>query len=290
MSTILITGATSGIGLEAAASLGARGHRLCLVGRDTGKLRAAQDRVSAAGAASVETFVCDFASLTEVRSVADRVLDTLDRLDVLINNAGGLYRTRTMTRDHYESTFAINHLAGYLLTERLKPLLVRSAPARIVFTASSGHYRGTMDFDDLHFEHDYNSFTAYYRSKLANVLYTRSLATELADTGVTVNAVHPGAVATRIWDSTPRLARPIVYVVKKLTMLSPAEGGAYLTHLATDPALSGVTGQYFDRDELVEPSRRARDAELAQRLREESDRLVGLPDRPPTPTQEPEGR
>ncbi len=151
-----------------------------------------------------------------------------------------------------------------------------SAPARVVITASTGHYRGTMDFDDLGFHHGYQIMRAYSRSKLANVLYTRSLARELADAGVTVNALHPGAVATDIWDGAPWFARPVLHVAKRLFMITPDEGGRTITHLAIDSSVEGQTGGYYENNELKRPADLALDDELGDRLRAECAALVGL--------------
>ena len=166
---------------------------------------------------------------------------------MLVNNAGTVHARRTVTDDGIEATFQVNHLGGFLLTELLKTRLVCSAPARVVITSSVGHLRGTLDLDDVGFERGgYSVMNAYARSKLANVLYARSLAAELASSGVTVNAVHPGSVATDIWSGAPWFARPIL-ALAKLRMLSPADGGRALTHLAVSPEVEGVTGEYFDR-------------------------------------------
>jgi len=273
--TIVITGATAGIGLEAALQLAAEGHRLVLVGRNPQKLADAAQRVGAAGAAGVDTFVADFSSLNSVRALATELRARLDRIDVLVNNAGGVQDKRTLTVDGYEATFAVNHLAGFLLTELVKDRVVAAAPSRIVFTSSQGHYSGTMDFDDLGFEHGYTIMKAYGRSKLANVLYTRTLAAELADAGVTVNALHPGAVATDIWSGAPWFARPVLAVAKRF-MRSPADGGQTIAFLAADPSVEGRTGGYYDNNELKTPSELAQDDAVAARLREESARLVGL--------------
>ena len=246
MGTIVVTGASAGIGLESALQLGADGHHLVLVGRNEVRLADAAEAVRAAGASRVETFVADFASLESVRSLAGDLLERLERIDVLLSNAGTVFARRTLTDDGIEATFEVNHLAGFLLTELLKKRLRCSAPSRVVITSSVGHYSGTLDLDDVGFEHGYSIMRAYSRSKLANALYARSLAAELSGTGVTVNAVHPGSVATDIWSGAPWFARPFLAVAKR-RMLTPADGGRALTHLAVSPDVEGVTGEYFDR-------------------------------------------
>jgi retinol dehydrogenase-14 len=275
LGTIVVTGASAGIGLESALQLGADGHHLVLVGRNEVRLADAAEAVRAAGASRVETFTADFASLDSVRTLARDLLERLERIDVLVDNAGTVFARRTVTDDGLEATFVVNHLAGFLLTELLKQRLVCSAPARVVITSSVGHYSGTLDLDDVGFEHGYSIMRAYSRSKLANALYARSLAAELSGTGVTVNAVHPGSVATDIWSGAPWFARPFLALAKR-RMLTPADGGRALTHLAVSPEVEGVTGEYFDRFRQVAPSRLAQDDDLALRLREESARLVGL--------------
>lgn len=277
MKTIVVTGASDGIGLEAASQLAQQGHHLVLVGRNPTKLAAAVKRLAAESPdAPVESFACDFAVLDSVRALAEKLLAAYPRIDVLVSNAGTVYDKRTLTADGYEATFAVNHLAGFLLVELLRDRIVESAPARIVITASDGHYPGTLDFDDLGLERGYSIMRAYSRSKLANVLHARELARQLADTGVTVTTLHPGAVRTRIWSGAPWFARPVL-AVAKLFMVSPHDGGARLVQLATGDDVEGVTGQYFESGRTKPPSELARDDALARRLYDESRRLVGLP-------------
>ena len=274
---VLVTGATSGIGLEAARSLARQGARVVLVGRDAGKTARCLEEIRAdVPGADLSSLLCDFSRQSEVRRLADEVLHRYDRLDVLVNNAGTVFKDRTMTPDGIEATFAVNHLGYFLLTQLPLDRVVQSAPARIVNVASIGHRRGTMDFDDLFFERGYALFKAYGRSKLANVLYTRLLARRVAGTGVTVNCLHPGAVATAIWSRAPLWARPLIAIIGKFAFISAEEGGRRIVQLVTSAELSDTTGQYFENGNLVEPAPLARDEAVARRLWQESERLTGL--------------
>jgi NAD(P)-dependent dehydrogenase (short-subunit alcohol dehydrogenase family) len=275
--TILITGSSSGIGLEGAVVLAREGARVVLVGRDAARTDAAVAQVKQrSGSALVESLLCDFSSQASIRRLAGEVLARYPRLDVLVNNAGGVHKARTVTEDGIEATFAVNHLGYFLLTNLLLDRLIASAPARIVNVASVGHYNGTLDFDDLGFARGgYSIRKAYSRSKLANVLFTRLLARKLKGQGVTVNAVHPGAVATNIWSGAPRLAHPIL-AVAKLFMLSPADGAQTLTYLAASAEVEGQTGLYFEKNRPRQPAPLAQDDALAERLWAESARLTHL--------------
>lgn len=270
--TIVITGASDGIGLEAASHLAARGHHLVIVGRNPEKTAAALQRVQHDDPAATSHLV-DMGDLAQVRELAAALRADLPSIDVLCNNAGTVFAKRQLTVDGFEATFAVNHLGPFLLTELLRDRL--SADARIVNTASVGHYRGTMDFDDLGFERGYQIMRAYSRSKLANVLYTRELARQQQGTGVTANALHPGAVATSIWSGAPTFAKPILAIAKRF-MVTPAGGGAHIAYLADSPEVAGLSGGYYEDDRIKEPSALARDDALAQRLYAESRRMVGL--------------
>ena len=274
---VLVTGATSGIGLEAARSLARQGAKVVLVGREPAKTaRCLADVRASAPGAEASSLLCDFSRQKEVRRFADEVLRSFDRLDVLVNNAGTVFKTRTLTEDAIEATFAVNHLGYFLLTQLLLERIIQSAPARIVNVASIAHRRATMDFDDLFFERGYLLMKAYGRSKLGNVLYTRLLAQKLAGTGVTVNCLHPGTVDTAIWSGAPAWTKPLIAILRRFAFISAEEGGRRIVQLVASPELSGTTGQYFENGRIVDPAPLARDDGLARRLWQESERLTGL--------------
>lgn len=276
--TILVTGATSGIGLEASVQLAEQGHRVVMVGRDEAKTRICVERVKQrSGSSAIDFLLCDFSSQAAIRRLADAYQAKYDRLDVLVNNAGTVFKDYGTTADGIERTFAVNHLGYFLLTNLLLDLVVKSAPSRIVVVASTGHYQGTMDLDDLGFEKSrYFIMKAYSRSKLGNVMMTRSLAKRLEATGVTVNALHPGAVATSIWTGAPGWTQPILSVLKPLLMISPEKGGTTITYLATSPEVEGKTGLYFEKNRPKACARLATDEALAEKLWMKSAELVKL--------------
>src|SRR6266852_4405364 len=219
--TVLITGATSGIGFEASVEFARMGAQLVIVGRNEAKTAPTAEEVRRrSGSNRVDFLVCDFASQRQVRRLAEAFHARHGSLHILVNNAGSVFAKRTLTEDGMEATFAVNHLSYFQLSHLLLDLLVKSVPARIVNVASVAHYRGTMDFDDLMFERGYQLMRAYSRSKLANVLFTRELARRLKGSGVTVNALHPGAVAK--WkgqlDSTSKKIAPKSHRHSPVTM------------------------------------------------------------------------
>ncbi len=278
MKTILITGATNGIGLEAAVTLARDGHKVVLVGRDEAKTRRSVDEVKQrSGSVNVESLLCDFSSQASVRALAEAYRKKYDRLDVLVNNAGTVNPERVLTKDGLENTFAVNHLGYFLLTNLLLDLVIKSAPARIVVVSSAGHYRGTMDLDDLGFEKGgYGIMAAYSRSKLANVMMTRSLAKRLEGKGVTVNALHPGGVATGIWERAPSWTKPLIAVLKKIAFITPEEGSKTITYLSTSPEVEGKTGLYFEKNKPRDCAPLAKDEVLAEKVWVKSAELVKL--------------
>jgi retinol dehydrogenase 14 len=272
---VLVTGATNGIGLEAAKVLAAEGHEVAIVGRDPA--RTAEAARAIGGDAPVRSFLCDFSSQADIRRAAGEIRAHWDKIDVLVNNAGTVNDRRTETVDGIETTFAVNHLGYFLFTHLLLDRILAAAPgARIVVVASAGHYRATLDLSDLGFaKGGYSIMGAYSRSKLGNVMFARGLAGRLAGRGVTVNALHPGGVATNIWAGAPFWAKPIL-AVAKLFMDTPETGGRTIVHLATGADVAAITGKYFDRMVEKKPSDLARDDALGERLWTESARLVGV--------------
>jgi retinol dehydrogenase 12 len=284
MLTVLVTGATNGIGLETARVLAGMGHSVIIHGRDARKGREAMEVVRAAaraggGAGDVSFRQADFASLAQVRKLAEEVIATVPRLDVLINNAGCANVTRRTTADGYETTFAVNHLAPFLLTNLLLDKIKASAPARIVNVASRAHRDKQIDFDDLMSERDYKVMRTYGRSKLANIMFTRSLAKRLQGSGVTANSLHPGLVATGIGQTSliGRLGwRLIVYIRGGISI---EEGSKTSLYLATSPEVEGKSGDYYVKchPAQLQTSPEAVSDEACERLWKVSEKLVGLP-------------
>jgi NAD(P)-dependent dehydrogenase (short-subunit alcohol dehydrogenase family) len=277
--TVVVTGGNSGIGLETAAALSAAGARTLITARDASKGSAAVERIrTRSGNPDVDLVVFDLASLASVREGAAQILKQCPRIDVLINNAGLMQSVRTVTADGFETTFAVNHLGPFLLTELLLERLKESAPARIVNVASDAHAsaRHGLDFDDLQSTQGYRGMQVYGRTKLSNIYFTTELAERLAGTGVTVNCLHPGTVATgfaRDGDSNGVIAFGIRLVAP--LMLTAEKGARTSIYLASSPEVEGVTGKYFVKCKPRRPSQAAQDRDAARRLWEVSEELVG---------------
>jgi NAD(P)-dependent dehydrogenase (short-subunit alcohol dehydrogenase family) len=270
---ILITGATNGIGLAASEALAARGANVAIVGRSKSRTRVAAARIRAASktGTTVATFVSDLSSQASVRRLAAEVLACYPRLDVLVNNAGAVYRERQLTTDGIEMTWAVNHLAPFLLTTLLLDRLKDSAPARIITTASEAHQGAQIPFSDLNAERSYRSFGRYGETKLANILFTSELARRLEGTEVTANCFHPGLVATGFNRNNGPLMDLAMTILGPVSR-SPKKGADTLVWLATSPDIAHVSGAYFFDRQQKPPSPKAQDTEMARRLWEISER------------------
>jgi len=234
--TVMVTGATDGIGKETARQLAGRGARLLLHGRDPGRAAAARrDICATTGNDDVQVVLADFTSLAQVRALAAQVRALTDRLHVLVDNAGVYQERRHLTEDGLETTFQVNHLAPFLLTNLLLEPLLAAAPARVVVVSSAVHQRAPVDLNDLQGARRYDGYSAYGLSKLGDLLFTYELAERLSGTGVTVNALHPGAVSTKLLHAGFRASGGATL----------AEGARTAVYLAASPDVEGVTGGYF---------------------------------------------
>ena len=271
----LVTGANSGIGFAVATGLAKMGWRVALVCRDKGRGEAAvHDIKNATGNTNLELMLADLSSLQSVRKLAADFTSSHDRLHLLMNNAGVLFGKRTPTPDGLETTFEVNYLSHFLLTNLLLDLLKKSAPSRVVNVSSDSHFPGRMNFDNLQQEKRYSASKAYSQSKLAQILFTHELSRRLEGTGVTVNSVTPGTVRSHWADEggafgiLNRMGRPF--------MASPAKGARTPLYVATSPEVEGVTGRYFSKMRERQSSRESYDDAEAKRLWDESMKLSGL--------------
>ncbi|MEI9806188.1 MAG: SDR family oxidoreductase [Pseudolabrys sp.] len=286
--TVVITGATSGIGEVAAVELAKMGARIVLIARDKARGDAALRRLrDAAPGISHAIYYADLLSLAGMKGVAAELAKHESRIDVLINNAGALFGTRRLTEDGLEGTFALNHMAYFVVTNGLRELLIASGVARIINTASGAHRGATLDFDDLQSGNDFSAMKAYRTSKLCNILFTRELSRQLRDTGVTVNCVRPGFIATRFGDQSGGLISWLFWFAKFFAK-SQAKGAKTLVYLASSPSAAQMTGQYFYNCAPATPSREAQDDRMAAQLWEHSKALAspkndGSPVNPASP-------
>ena len=273
MPTVVLTGATRGIGEAAALELARRGAELAIVGRDPARVRATADRARATGGgAPVHEHVADLARMDEVRRLAAELLERYPRIDVLANNAGAMFTSRHVTADGFEQTFALNHLAPFLLTNLLLERLTASN-ARVVTTASDAHKAAVLDLDDLQSERGFRQMRVYGMTKLCNVLFTREL--QRRNPAIAANCLHPGVIRTGFGKNDGLLTRVGLTLVGPF-LRSPEAGARPLVWLALDPAAGELRGQYVEKDRPVPPSAQAQDDRLAAELWERSAQLTGI--------------
>ena len=272
--TVVATGATSGVGEAAVLALARLGARIVFVARDERRAAATTARLEAAAPGlGHRAHLADLLTMAETWRVGGAIAASEPRIDALVNNAGALFSDRRVAAEGIERTFALNHMAYLVLTEALREKLIASAPARVVSTSSAAHYGARLEFDDLQLAKGYSGYKAYSRSKLANVLFTRELARRLAGTGVTANCFHPGFVASRFGDAAGGFIG-LVFPLFKLAAIAPERGADTLVYLASSPDVADVTGEYFDKRRIAQPSPAARDDSAARRLWEASERLA----------------
>jgi len=270
----LVTGTTSGIGLEIARGLARRGAHVLLHGRTLARAEAVATSIRERQKdAHLEAVAADLSSLAEVRGMAEEVARRHAQLAVLVNNAGVLMTRLELSKDGYEMTFAVNHLAPFLLTNLLLANLRRSGAGRVITLASVAHKGGLIDFDNLKGEKGFNSMAVYSTSKLANILFTNELANRVEGTGVTANCLHPGVINTGLW----RQSKPIAIAFGAFQMFFPsaATGADTALYLAADPAVAGINGGYFSKRKMRRPAPQAFDADVQRRLWDISVEITG---------------
>ena len=274
--TVVITGGTSGIGEVAAVALAKMGARIVLVARDKSRGDATLARLrDITPDIAHSVYFADLLRLAEMKRVAAEIADHEPRIDVLINNAGALFAKRRLTEDGLERTFALNHMAYFVMTAGLRERLLASGLARIINTASAAHQGASLDFDDLQSAKSFGGRKAYGRSKLCNILFTREFARRRQGTGVTANCLHPGFVATRFGDQRGGLISRLIWLAK-FSAISPAQGAETVIYLASSPDVAKATGQYFYKSMPVRPSSWAEDDRSALLLWQRSAALAGM--------------
>jgi retinol dehydrogenase 12 len=272
----VVTGGTDGIGKEAAYDLALQGARVLIHGRDPDKgARAVAQLQAGSQNPQIEFLQADFGSLAQVRRLAAALMERTAHIDVLLNNAGGLFLKRGLSQEGYELTFAVNHLAPFLLTHLLLNSLKSAPAARIVTTASGAHRSARLDFDDLQAAGKYSAMGAYGRSKLANILFTRELAKRLTGSTVSATCLHPGFVRTSIARDMGVIPRGIFGLLSRF-IRSPRKGAQTLVYLATDAQVQGASGGYYYDCQETQPSAAAQDDRAAEQLWQVSEKLVGI--------------
>lgn len=272
---MIVTGATNGIGLVTAHELARTGATVVLVGRNHQRIEAALAHIrNDLPTAKLGSFVADLSRVSEIQLLAQHIAQTYQRVDVLINNAGAFYQSRQLSADGIEMTFALNHMAPFVLTNLLLNQLRASAPARIINVSSAAHQSASIDFDDIQFAKRYSGWTAYAQSKLANLLFTYELADRLQDSDITVNALHPGFVNTGFAQGTQSLFSTVFGLLQKYAAISPEQGAQTSVYLATSQDVNNVTGRYFVKSQPVASSRASYEYTARRKLWDLSTKLM----------------
>lgn len=262
----LVTGATDGIGKVSARVLAELGAKVIIVGRNPEKSAIVLAELrSISGNENIDLLMADLAVMQEVRDLAEQVISRYDRIDVLLNNAGGYFTKHEITSDGLEMTFALNHMSYFLLTNKLMELLKYSAPARIVNVSSDAHYGVDMEFENLNGEQEYKAWKAYQKSKLANVLFTYELLKKVPG-NITVNCLHPGFVATNFGHNNGGFFGPVLKIAQRISAIDPEEGAKTSIFLCSAPEVKGVSGKYFYKCQPKTSSRESRNMDTGKRL------------------------
>jgi len=274
---ILVTGSSSGMGKATAIELARTGATVVMLCRNKERgEKALYDIKRESGNDKVDLFICDLGNMASIRSFAIEFKKKYKKLNVLVNNAGVILPGRHETSDGYELQFGVNHLGVFLLTNLLLETIVCSTPARIINVASGAHKAGRIHFDDINLKKNYSLFKAYSQSKLANILFTYTLSEKLKGSGVTVNCLHPGAVATDMGINRNTGFGTLITKVIKPFFLTPLEGAATAIYLSISPEVQGVTGKYYYKKRPIESSKLSYDKEIGNRLWKLSEELTGL--------------
>jgi NAD(P)-dependent dehydrogenase (short-subunit alcohol dehydrogenase family) len=275
--TVLITGATNGIGKIAAIELARMGASVCIVARNRSKGQTVLEEIGReTNNVQLELFIADLSSMADVRKLAQEFTAKRTTLDVLLNNAGAFYSERKLSADGLEMTFALNHMSYFLLTNLLLPTLKNTPNARVVSVSSAAHTSGKLDFENLQGEQKFNGWKVYSDSKLENALFTFALARRLAGTGVTANCLHPGFVKTSFGEGNSGIFSVVLGIAKNLFAISIEAGAQTMIHLASSPDVAGVTGKYFDKSKAVSSSAASLDQAVQEKLWVHSEKLAGL--------------
>jgi NAD(P)-dependent dehydrogenase (short-subunit alcohol dehydrogenase family) len=275
--TVLITGATNGIGKIAALELSRMGTTVCIVARNRSKGQAVLEEIRReTNNVQLELFIADLSSMADVRKLAQEFTAKHTTLDVLLNNAGAFYSERKLSADGLEMTFALNHMSYFLLTNLLLPTLKNTPNSRVVSVSSAAHTSGKLDFANLQGEQKFNGWKAYSDSKLENALFTFALARCLAGSSVTANCLHPGFVKTGFGEGNSGIFAVVLGIAKNLMAISVEAGAQTMIHLASSPDVAGVTGKYFDKSKIASSSAASLDQAVQEQLWAHSEKLAGL--------------